>query len=92
MKAVSILGATGSVGTSTLDIVERHSDRYRVVALTAASNVESLAASALRTGASLAVIADEALYDELKRALAGSPCRAAAGPTGLAEAAAGEAD
>ncbi|HET9355391.1 MAG TPA: 1-deoxy-D-xylulose-5-phosphate reductoisomerase, partial [Sphingomicrobium sp.] len=62
MKTVSILGATGSVGTSTLDIIERHPDRYRVVALTAATNVEALAAAARRTGASLAVIADESLH------------------------------
>ncbi|WP_118857174.1 1-deoxy-D-xylulose-5-phosphate reductoisomerase [Sphingomonas mesophila] len=92
MKTVSILGATGSVGTSTLDIVERHPDRYRVVALTAASNVEALAAAARRTNASLAVISDENRYAELQQALAGSDCRAAAGPSGLAEAAAGEAE
>ena len=92
MKSVAILGATGSVGTSTLDIVERHPERYRVVALTAASNVEALAAAARRSGASLAVIADETLHGDLKRALAGSACRAEAGPEGLAEAASGEAD
>ena len=92
MKTVSILGATGSVGTSTLDIVQRHPDRYRVVALTAASNVEALATAAKRAGASLAVIADETLHGDLKRALAGTHCRAEAGTQGLAEAAAGEAD
>ena len=92
MKAVTILGATGSVGSSTLDIIERHPDRYRVVALTAATNVEALAAAALRTRAGLAVIADENLYGELEQALSGSQCRAAAGPEGLAEAAAGEAE
>ncbi len=92
MKAVSILGATGSVGTSTLDIVERHPDRYRVVALTAASNVEALADAARRTGASLAVIADERLHADLESALAGTGCRAEAGPSGLAEAATGEAE
>ena len=47
MKTVAILGATGSVGTSTLDIVERHPDRYRVTALTAAS--EGLPSAALMT-------------------------------------------
>ena len=92
MKRVAILGATGSVGTSTLDIVERHPDRYRVTALTAASNVEALADAARRTGARLAVIADEDRYGALKDALAGSDCVAAAGPNALAEAAAGEAD
>ena len=92
MKAVSILGATGSVGTSTLDLVERHPNCYRVVALTAASNVEALAAAAIRTGASLAVIADERRYAELKEALAGTRCRPAAGPNGLEEAATSDAD
>ncbi|HET9399207.1 MAG TPA: 1-deoxy-D-xylulose-5-phosphate reductoisomerase, partial [Sphingomicrobium sp.] len=77
---------------STLDIIERHPDRYRVVALTAATNVEALAAAARRTGASLAVIADESLHTDLRSALAGSDCRAEAGPSGLAEAAAGEAE
>ena len=92
MKTVSILGATGSVGTSTLDIVERHPDRYRVAALTASANVEKLAEAALRTGASLAVVADETRYAELRNLLSGSDCRAASGPEGLREAAADEAD
>ena len=92
MKTVSILGATGSVGTSTLDIVERHPDLYRVVALTAAANVEALARAALRTRASLAVISDESRYAELRSLLSGSGCRAASGPEGLREAAADEAE
>ena len=92
MKTVAILGATGSVGTSTLDIVERHPDRYRVAALTAACNVEALANAALRTQASLAVVADESRYAELKERLAGSDCRAASGRDALCEAASGEAE
>jgi 1-deoxy-D-xylulose-5-phosphate reductoisomerase len=92
VKTVSILGATGSVGTSTLDIVERHPDLYRVVALTAAANVEALARAALRTRASLAVISDESRYAELRSLLSGSGCRAASGPEGLREAAADEAE
>jgi 1-deoxy-D-xylulose-5-phosphate reductoisomerase len=92
VKTVAILGATGSVGTSTLDIVERHPDRYRVTALTAASNVQALADAALRTGASLAVVADDSRYAELKSLLAGSNCHAASGIEALREAAAGEAE
>ena len=92
MKKVSILGATGSVGTSTLDIIERHSGRYEVVALTASSSVEALAEAARRTNAGLAVVADESRYGELKSALAGTACRASAGPEGLTEAASGDAD
>src|SRR5204863_9453098 len=51
VRRVSILGATGSVGTSTLDLIERHPDRFEVIALTAARNVAALADAALRTGA-----------------------------------------
>ena len=92
MKSIAILGATGSVGRSTLDIVERHPDRYGVWALTAGSNVAELAEAAKRTGAKLAVIADEDRFAALREALAGSGCRAAAGASGLAEAAMGEAE
>jgi 1-deoxy-D-xylulose-5-phosphate reductoisomerase len=92
VRRVSILGATGSVGTSTLDLIERHPDRFEVIALTAARNVAALADAALRTGAGLAVIDDPSLLDELKQRLEGSRCRAATGREALAEAAAGEAD
>jgi 1-deoxy-D-xylulose-5-phosphate reductoisomerase len=91
-KRVSILGATGSVGTSTLDLIERHPDRFEVVALSAARNVEALAKAARRTGAKLAVIDDAALLAELERLLDGSYCRAATGRQALGEAAAGEAE
>ena len=92
MRRISILGATGSIGRSTLDLVERSPDRFEVVALTAAKNVEALADAARRTGAKLAVVADPGRFDELRRALEGSGCRAAAGIDGLIEAASGEAD
>ncbi|MEO7504463.1 MAG: 1-deoxy-D-xylulose-5-phosphate reductoisomerase [Sphingomicrobium sp.] len=91
-RKISILGATGSVGTSTLDLVERHPERFEVIALTAARNVDALAAAARRTSARLAVIDDEALLPRLKDALAGSGCHAAAGRRALIDAAAGEAE
>lgn len=91
-KRISILGATGSIGRSTLDLVERSPDRFEVVALTAGKNVKALADAARRTGAKLAVIADAALLRELREALDGSGCRAAAGPEGLVEAASGDVD
>ena len=91
-RKISILGATGSVGTSTLDLVERHTDRFEVVALTAAKNVTALADAALRTGAKLAVIDDAGLLPELENLLQGSNCRAATGRGALAEAATGEAE
>ena len=91
-QSISILGATGSVGTSTLDLIERHPDRFEVVALTAARNVEALAVAALRTRARLAVIDDPKLLPRLQDALAGSDCRAGTGRASLEEAAAGEAE
>ena len=59
-RKISILGATGSVGKSTLDLIERSPDRFEVVALTAATNAAALARRAIRTDARLAVVADEA--------------------------------
>ncbi len=91
-RKVAILGATGSIGRSTLDLIEAAPDRFEVVALTAASNVEQLAADARRTRARLAVIADKRLTPELRDALAGTGIRAEGGPAALAEAASEEAD
>jgi 1-deoxy-D-xylulose-5-phosphate reductoisomerase len=91
-KAISILGATGSVGGSTLDLVERNPDRFEVNALTAAKNVAALADAALRTNAKLAVIGDPQLLPELEKRLAGSDCRAETGKDALAEAASSKAD
>jgi 1-deoxy-D-xylulose-5-phosphate reductoisomerase len=92
MKKVSILGATGSIGQSTLDLIERSPDRFEVVALTASVNAAKLADAARRTGARLAVIADESRLPELEAALRGTDCRAATGADALIEAGTGEAD
>ncbi len=90
-RSISILGATGSVGTSTLDLVERSPERFEVIALTAARNVAALADAARRTNAKLAVI-DATLLAELEHRLAGTACRAASGREALQEAAAGGAE
>ena len=92
MKTISILGATGSIGKSTLDLVERSPEEFEVVALTASVNTAALADAARRTGARLAVIADHSRLPELEAALRGTDCRAAAGPDALVEAATGDAD
>lgn len=92
MKKVSILGATGSIGKSTLDLIKRSPDDFEVVALTASVNAAALADAARRTNAKLAVIADESRLAELEAALQGSDCLAAAGADALAEAATGDAD
>ena len=91
-RKIAILGATGSIGKSTLDLVERSPERFEVVAVTASVNTEALADIARRTGARLAVIADEDRLNELETLLAGSDCRAAAGEAALVEAATVEAD
>jgi 1-deoxy-D-xylulose-5-phosphate reductoisomerase len=86
-RPISIFGATGSVGLSTLDLVRQHRDAYRVVALTANGHAAELAALAKEFGAELAVVADETAYPALKEALIGTNIKAAAGPTALIEAA-----
>ncbi|MEG3165793.1 1-deoxy-D-xylulose-5-phosphate reductoisomerase [Sphingomonas sp. PB2P19] len=87
MKTVTILGATGSVGTSTLDLIEREPDRFRVVALTANCDVDRLAAAAIRTNAEFAVVADESCLPALKAALGGTVIAAGGGATAIREAA-----
>lgn len=92
MKRVSILGATGSIGTSTLDLIVRAPEAFEVVALTANRDVKKLAEAAIRTRARRAVVADPECLDALRDALAGSDTEAAAGPDAVAEAAAMGAD
>tara|TARA_R110000787_G_scaffold24318_11_gene69131 strand:- start:1488 stop:2657 length:1170 start_codon:yes stop_codon:yes gene_type:complete len=91
-RGVTILGSTGSIGCNTLDLIRRNASEYRVEALTANRNVDLLARQAIEFGAKLAVVADEACYDELKNALSGTGIEAGAGPSGLVEAAVRPAD
>jgi 1-deoxy-D-xylulose-5-phosphate reductoisomerase len=88
-RSITILGATGSIGVSTLDVLAQMEakDEFEVAALTGAGNVALLAEQAVRHKAKLAVTADETRYQDLKDALAGSGVAVAAGKTGLIEAA-----
>ena len=86
-RTMSIFGATGSVGLSTLDLVRQHRGQFKVVALTANGHAAELAALAREFEAELAVVADDAAYPALKEALAGSGIEAAAGADALVEAA-----
>ena len=86
-KSVTILGSTGSVGTSTIDLIERDREAFVVEALTANGNVELLARQARQLGARRAVVADDGKYAELKEALEGTSIEAAAGRDALIEAA-----
>ena len=90
-RSVSIFGATGSVGLSTLDLIRQHRGDYRVVALTANGNAAAIAQLAREFNAELAVVAEESAYAELKDALAGTNIEAAAGPQALVESARREA-
>jgi len=92
VKKVAILGCTGSIGKSTLDLIERSPDKFEITALTAAVNVDALADAARRTAAKLAVVADEARLRDLEDALQGSGCQAAAGADALVGAATGDSD
>ncbi|UZK66943.1 1-deoxy-D-xylulose-5-phosphate reductoisomerase [Sphingomonas sp. M1-B02] len=87
MKRVTILGATGSVGSSTLDLIERTPERFEVVALTANSDVDKLAAAAIRTKAKVAVVADPACLEALRERLAGTGTEARAGAEAVCDAA-----
>lgn len=86
-RSVSIFGATGSVGLSTLDLIRANREQYRVVALTANGNCDGLAKLAREFDAEIAVCADEAAYPALKDALAGTGTEAAAGEDALIDAA-----
>jgi 1-deoxy-D-xylulose-5-phosphate reductoisomerase len=91
-KKIAILGATGSIGSSTLDLIERSRGQFEVTAVTAATNSAKLADIARRTGARLAVVADDSRLGDLAERLAGTDCRAAAGEAALIEAATADAD
>jgi len=92
VRRVSILGATGSIGQNTIDLIARDKDAYQVVALTGGKNIDRLAKDAIRLGAEIAVTADESLLTPLRDLLAGSGVEAAAGRAALIEAAARPAD
>ena len=91
-RTVTILGATGSIGASTLDLIRRERDKWRVAALTANGNAADLARLAREFGAELAVVADEAALPELRAALEGSGIAARGGAEALVEAASLPAD
>jgi 1-deoxy-D-xylulose-5-phosphate reductoisomerase len=86
-RGVTILGSTGSVGQSTVDLIARDPASYRVEALVAGNSVEALAEQARRLNARVAVVANPQRYRALKDALAGTAVEAAAGPEAVIEAA-----
>jgi 1-deoxy-D-xylulose-5-phosphate reductoisomerase len=91
-RAVSVLGATGSIGDSTMDLLRASPQRYQIEALTANSNVEALAKLAREFNARFAAVADASLLGELRDALAGTKTECGAGESAIIEAAARPAD
>jgi 1-deoxy-D-xylulose-5-phosphate reductoisomerase len=92
VRSITILGATGSIGASTLDLIKRAPERYRVESISARRNAAGLGKIAREVGARHAVVADPAAYRDLKDALSGSRTEAAAGEDALVEAAQRPAD
>ena len=88
MRTITVLGSTGSVGRSTVDLLLAHRDRYQVRCLTGGRNAAVLASQAIALGAEMAVISDPAHHATLKEALAGQPIRTAAGDDAVVAAAA----
>src|SRR5580704_13411718 len=86
-RSVTLLGATGSIGASTIDLLRRDTARYRVEAVTAHREAAALARLARELNARFAAVADPAAYSELKEALSGSGIEAAAGESAIIEAA-----
>ena len=86
-RSITLLGATGSIGTSTIDLIKRNPHRYRVEAVSAHSNAAALAKLARELDARFAVVSDPAAFKDLKAALAGTTIEAGAGDGALVEAA-----
>ena len=92
VRSISILGATGSIGDSTLDLIRRERDKWRVVALTANGSAAELANLAREFDADVAVVGDETCLDDLREALSGTATHAAGGAQALIDAAARNVD
>jgi 1-deoxy-D-xylulose-5-phosphate reductoisomerase len=92
VRTVTVLGATGSIGDSTMDLLRASPDRYQVEALTGHTNVQGLASLAREFGARFAAIADPARLGELKDALAGTRTECGAGESAIIDAAARPSD
>lgn len=91
-RRLVLLGATGSIGRSTVDIVEQAPHAFAVEAVAGGRDVAALAELAIRVGARFAAIRDETLYHDLKSALSGSKVEPAAGAKAVVEAALRPAD
>ena len=92
MKNISILGATGSIGQNTLDLISRDRQKFKVVGLTGASNIELLAESAIKFKADVVATANDSKFHDLKEMLSGHKIEVCAGKNGVLEVASRQAD
>ena len=92
MKKISILGATGSIGHNTLDLISRDLDQFKVVGLTGANNIELLAESAIKFNADVVATANDSKFHDLKDMLSGHKIEVCAGINGILEVASRKVD
>ena len=87
-KQIAILGSTGSIGTQALEVIEEHSDKFEVYALTANNNADLLVSQARKFNPEFVVIANENKYAQVKEALSDLPMKVFAGAASIADVAA----
>ena len=92
MKNISILGATGSIGQNTLDLISNERDKFNVVGLTGENNIELLAGSAIKFNADVVATANDSKFNDLKDMLSGHKIEVCAGINGLLEVASRQAE
>lgn len=92
MKKISILGATGSIGQNTLDLITSTKDEFEVVALTGSQNIKLLAQSAIDSNAKIVATSDESKFNELKEILSGRNIKVLGGKNGILEASSAKVD
>ena len=92
VKNISILGATGSIGQNTLDLISNERDKFNVVGLTGESNIELLAGSAIKFNADVVATANDSKFNDLKDMLSGHKIEVCAGINGLLEVASRQAE
>ena len=92
MKNISILGATGSIGRNTLDLIQRERDQLKVVGLTGANNIRLLAESAIKFNADIVATSNDNKFHDLKEMLSGHQVEVCAGINGVLEVASRQVD
>ena len=92
MKQISVLGATGSIGQNTLDLIKSTKDEFEVVALTGSQNIKLLAQSAIDSNAKIVATSDDSKFNELKEILSGRNIKVLGGKSGILDASSAKVD